>query len=191
MGQWISWIYNGDECGEQKTTYNVYLTGTWRNKNKNDVSTLKELMSKCLEEKNSHFDIKMQVITQEEEGIRQAISALNILKKNGLLKPYVNKIIRDYPTGGRGFLGLGELWSPVTTEDKVNLAIILAAGRNSTQFTVVNLDWEKPVKVFKTSGFPKEGEPDRAALVKTATECADWCGSNVRLVVVSSVNSCH
>lgn len=183
MGQWISWVYNGDENDEQKPIYNVSLTGTWRNKSKNDVETLRKLMSNHIQDKKVPFDIKFNVITQEEEGIRQAISAINILKKNNLLKPYVNKIIKDYPTGGRGFYGFGELWTPINMDNKVNLAILLAAGRNSTQFTVVNLDWEQTVKVFKTSGFPKEGEPDRQALVNTAKECADWCGSNVRLIV--------
>ena len=182
MGQWLSWLYTGEEENQSKT-YNVYLTGTWRNKNKSDVARLKQFMSDNISSHNTQFDIQIQVITQEDEGKRQAISALNILKKNGLLKPYVNKIITNYPEGGRGFLGFGSLWTPPPIENKVNLAIVLAAGRNSTQFTVVNLDWEQPVKVFKTSGFPKNGEPNRDNLINTAKECADWCGSNVRLIV--------
>lgn len=181
MGQWLSVFYEDEE---QKKTYKVYLTGTWRNKNRDDVEVLKEKMNLLLGERNSRFAVNFEVITQEQEGKQQAVSAVKILKKNGLLTP--NSLYNT--TDGtfavtKGYVGMQSIFYRPPENMGNNLIIVVGAGRNSTQFTVFNMNFEEVVKVFKTSGFPKNGDPDLTAIKKTAQECVDWCGNNVRLIV--------
>lgn len=181
MGQWLSSFCEEEE---QKKTYKVFLTGTWRNKNKNDVETLKTKMQFILDERKSPFTIKFEVIDQETEGKGQALSAMNILKKNGLLTSNSLYNTRDGTFAiTKGYVGMQSIFYIPPENMGNNLIIVVGAGRNSTQFTVINLNFENVVKVFKTSGFPKNGEPDMDAIKKTAKECVDWCGNNVRLIV--------
>ena len=177
--------YSTNNEADPKTTYTVHLTGVWRGKGRSDVNILKEKMCKCLADKNANFNIQFEILDQEDEGKGQAVSALNILNKNGLVSPLIKKpqVNSGETRGIAGTLGIHNMF--YTSGEVTNLAIFVGSGRSSTQFTVINLDWQKPVKVFKTShGFPREGEPNYQALQETANECAAWCGvSNVRLIV--------
>ena len=174
-----------DDATTSKTTYTVHLTGVWRGKGKSDIKVLEEKMKACLANKNANFDIRFEILDQENEGKKQAVSALNILNKNGLVRPLIKKpeAKANKTQGISGALGLHNMF--YTSGEVTNLAIFVGSGRSSTQFTVINLDWQQPVKVFKTPhGFPREGEPNYTALRETANECVDWCGvNNVRLIV--------
>ena len=178
-------MFSNEDEAETKTTYTVHLTGVWRGKGKSDINILREKMRECLADKNANFNIQFEILDQDEEGKRQAVSALNILNKNGLVRPLIKKpeVNSSQTQGIAGALGIHNMF--YTAGEVTNLAIFVGSGRGSTQFTVINLDWQQPVKIFKTPhGFPRDGEPNYQALRETANECVAWCGvSNVRLIV--------
>lgn len=178
-------MFSTEDETTSKTIYTVHLTGIWRGKAKSNVDILREKMRECLADKNANFDIRFEILDQEDEGKGQVVSALNILNKNGLVRPLIKnpETVPPRTLGISGAFGISNMF--YSSGEVTNLAIFVGSGRGSTQFTVINLDWQQPVKVFKTPhGFPREGEPNYQALRETANKCADWCGvNNVRLIV--------
>ncbi len=144
--------------------YKLYLTGDWRKVPADTVEKLRQEITYILADRGAPFTVHTCVLDQFFEADWQARSALAILDRHDLIKNAI-PMTRDLAMN--------------SNVPRARLGLFVGAGRGSTQMTIINLDNQNIVKIFRTSGFPKNGEPNWNELKNTAKEVADWADGSI------------